>query len=85
MRYRQKTMMDRMNTEDPDKMLAELEAKHSSVQRACSTATPWQEGYMEGRAASGDVLECPHAMDSKEAQEWMRGFDAGRDDARQGV
>lgn len=48
-------------------------------------ATPWQEGYMEGRAPSGDVLECPHPMDSEEAKEWMRGFEAGRDDLRQNV
>ncbi len=48
-------------------------------------ATTWQEGYMEGRAPSGDVLECPHEMNSEEAKEWMRGFEAGREELRQRV
>lgn len=48
-------------------------------------ATPWQYGYMDGRAASGNINECPYCPDSDEQLEWLNGFDAGRDDLRQGV
>lgn len=34
MRIRDKTMMDRMNAEPAEKVLADLEAKHGSVQRS---------------------------------------------------
>ena len=48
-------------------------------------ATPWQEGYMEGRTPSGKRSENPHTPGTEDWTEWERGFEDGRDDGRQGV